>query len=109
MAKLTDVLMKMLREPIEMLAEDAIKRGVSEVQEEYDAWADGKVDEIIEDLLENLPDNVVDYAGAIAMALKPVVLAALVDGANEVVEYIWRKAQEINPSDSGSVAPQIEV
>jgi len=108
MAKLSDVLVKMLREPIETLAEDAIRRGASEVQDEYDAWADGKVDEILEGLLEKLPDEVVEYAGAIAVALKPVVLDALVEGANEVIEYIWNKAQEINPSDADSAAPQIE-
>lgn len=109
MSKLSDVLVKMLREQVEALAEDAIKNGVSDVQEEYDAWADGKVDEILEGLLEHLPEEVVEYAGAIAVALKPLVLGALVDGADEVIEYIWRKAQEINPSDRSSAAPKIEV
>ncbi len=108
MAKLTDVLMKMLREPIETLVENAVVDGVEDIQKKYDEWSGEKADEIIEDLLDNLPEAVVEYGGAIAFAIKPIVLAALVDGANEVIEYVWRKAQNINPSDADTAAPSIE-
>lgn len=100
-------LLKYLAEPVEDLAEGIIEAAVEELDEQYTAYASGKIDKALAEIAERLPGD----AGAVLLGasilVKPILLDLLADGGNELVEYVWRKTQEINPRDKTSPAPQI--
>lgn len=100
-------LLKYVAEPVEDLAEGIIEAAVEELDEQYADWASGKIDKALAEIAERLPEGAGEALLAASVLVKPLLLELLTDGGNELVEYVWRKAQEINPRDRTSAAPRI--
>lgn len=100
-------LLKYVAEPVEDLAEGIIEAAVEELDEQYADWASGKIDKALAEIAERLPGDAGEVLLGASILVKPLLLDLLTDGGNELVEYVWRKAQEINPKDKTSPAPQI--
>lgn len=100
-------LLRNIAEPAEDLAEGVIEEGVEELDAAYEAWASGEADIVIAKMGKKLPTEAAIALDIASELVKPLLMALATDGANQLVEYIWRKAQEINPKDKTSAAPRI--